>query len=528
MDAIKLKFYGDVMCLSTENNYKGNINTCRMNQEGDFVFSIDYLIKKFSLLHFYISPIVSNNNVTKIILEEKKYLSSIKNLINLLPSITCLHIEEEVEINISDKNIISEMTYIKKVNCFDMDSKLLYNLETKNHKDVILRSEILFESKFMIINKIDTTSKLCHIKEVVINEDFSDEDKYDFEYLLNNNKCLNKIILTKYSKEVINYLKPIIKERKILLSILNDSNIKDCDYKQLKNIKRKDKLDLELSYTKQYQQKHAFKQLNVNLLRLCMVMIIFVCVGFVSTEHYLFEKDKESIQEIENEYEEVFEKIEEVVPSEIVEEVPTEEVIEQPQTPTYVSPYYQSYSQVINELKNINPDTIGWIKVNNTNVNYPVVKSTDNSYYLNHSFDKSSNSFGWIYADYRSNFDNLNQNTILYGHNVQGTNLLFGTLTKTLEPSWYNNPSNLVITFNTASENIQWQIFSIYLIPVTNDYLITNFNSPESFLNFVQKLKDRSIKDFGVEVLGTDQIITLSTCYKDSSSRVVIHAKRIK
>ena len=146
---------------------------------------------------------------------------------------------------------------------------------------------------------------------------------------------------------------------------------------------------------------------------------------------------------------------------------------------------------------------------------------------MNHSFDNSTNSFGWIYADYRSNFDTLNQNTIIYGHNVLGTNLLFSTLTKTIDSSWYNNNSNLTITFNTENENMKWQIFSIYLIPVTNDYLITNFNSSDSFLAFVQKLKDRSIKDFGVEVNGNDKILTLSTCYKDSSQRVVIHAKRV-
>ena len=61
-----------------------------------------------------------------------------------------------------------------------------------------------------------------------------------------------------------------------------------------------------------------------------------------------------------------------------------------------------------------------------------------------------------------------------------------------------NNESNLTITFNTEKGNMKWEIFSIYLIPVTNDYLITNFNSEESFLNFVQKLKGRSVRDFGV------------------------------
>ena len=105
--------------------------------------------------------------------------------------------------------------------------------------------------------------------------------------------------------------------------------------------------------------------------------------------------------------------------------------------------------------------------------------------------------------------------------------MLFGSLSKTVEPSWYENSSNLIFSFNTEKENMTWQIFSIYVIPVTNDYLITNFNSETSFLNFVQMLKDRSVKDFGVEVNGKDKIITLSTCYKDSTKRVVIHAKRI-
>jgi len=258
-----------------------------------------------------------------------------------------------------------------------------------------------------------------------------------------------------------------------------------------------------------------------HILKICTTSVAFICIIFFSIEYFLFEQDKEEIETMD------LTKYEEVIEAEtVVEEVVEETIPEQPAT-SYVSPYYKNYTQAFNELKQINPDIVGWIRVNNTNVSYPVVKTSDNEYYLNHSFDKSTNSFGWIYADYRSNFDELNQNTILYGHHVLGTDLLFSTLTKTLEPSWYNNESNLTITFNTEQGNMKWQIFSIYLIPVTNDYLITNFNSRESFLNFVQKLKDRSIKDFGIEVSGADKIITLSTCYKDSSSRVVIHAKRV-
>ena len=65
-----------------------------------------------------------------------------------------------------------------------------------------------------------------------------------------------------------------------------------------------------------------------------------------------------------------------------------------------------------NELKNINNDVKGWIKVNGTNINYPFVQSKNNKYYLTHSFDKSYNSAGWLFLDYRNN----NKNTIIYAH----------------------------------------------------------------------------------------------------------------
>ena len=61
------------------------------------------------------------------------------------------------------------------------------------------------------------------------------------------------------------------------------------------------------------------------------------------------------------------------------------------------------------ELKKKNPDTVGWIKVDNTNINYPYVQTTDNSFYLNHSFDKSYNEAGWVFLDYRNN-NNLDNN----------------------------------------------------------------------------------------------------------------------
>ena len=124
------------------------------------------------------------------------------------------------------------------------------------------------------------------------------------------------------------------------------------------------------------------------------------------------------------------------------------------QTNTYVSPYYSAYEKTYSKLLEINSDTVGWLKVEGTNINYPVVQSGDNNYYIEHAFDKSKNNFGWVFVDYRNNMDDLSQNTIIYAHNVRGTKLMFATLKNVLEESWYTNPDNLKITFNIKDKAI--------------------------------------------------------------------------
>lgn len=86
---------------------------------------------------------------------------------------------------------------------------------------------------------------------------------------------------------------------------------------------------------------------------------------------------------------------------------------------------------------------------------------------------------------------------------------------------------NLIINFSIKGVNYKYQIFSIYVIDNTDDYLITNFSSNDSFISYINKSKERSIKDFNVDVTENDSIVTLSTCYTTSAQRLVIQAKRI-
>ena len=178
----------------------------------------------------------------------------------------------------------------------------------------------------------------------------------------------------------------------------------------------------------------------------------------------------------------------------------------------------------INKLKTFNPDTIGFIKVMGTNINYPFVQTIDNDYYLNRSYDKTYNNAGWIFLDYRNNGFN-DKNTIIYGHGrINGT--MFGSLKDTLKSSWQNNKDNYIIKISTEKENSIWQIFSVYKIATTSDYLQTTFSDNE-FESFISLIKGRSSYNFETNVTNEDKVLTLSTCYNDND-KMVVHAKLIK
>ena len=180
-----------------------------------------------------------------------------------------------------------------------------------------------------------------------------------------------------------------------------------------------------------------------------------------------------------------------------------------------------------NDLLNKNSDTVGWLKVNNTNVNYAVVQSDDNEFYLKHDFNKRSNSNGWIYGDYRDDFENFGNNTIIYGHNLINKTM-FGSLTWALRESWYTNSDNWYIKLSTPTSNTVWKIFSIYQIKPEIYYLKTYFDTESEHQEFLDTLKSRSIYNFGENLSYTDKILSLSTCSDDGTKRMVIHAKMIK
>ena len=278
------------------------------------------------------------------------------------------------------------------------------------------------------------------------------------------------------------------------------------------------------SRTEYQQKKRKKKKLRFRKWVIVVFLLFFLSIFIFSAyKLYSWHNDNKEIETIADD----------VVKDTKVKEKEDTENTENINPPEDASNDYWDYIKMnllevdFNELLKKNPDTVGWIQVKGTNINYPIVQTTDNSYYLTHAFDKSSNEAGWVFMDYRNDPVSFNQNTIIYAHS-RLTGSMFGSLKNILESSWYSNKENHIIRLSTPTENTMWQVFSVYTIPKESYYITPSFNSNEAYLEFLNTIKSRSEVDFSGTVNTNDKILTLSTCKDNFGNRVVMHAKLIK
>ena len=269
------------------------------------------------------------------------------------------------------------------------------------------------------------------------------------------------------------------------------------------------------------KKKRKLKWKNIIIILIVTALIITLIISIFNIVKWKMDSNKTN-EEITN--------IQEDIDVDEVEDTENTEIIEPVEEPPKENPYWDYINMNMinvdfNVLKRTNPDVVGWVKVNGTNINYPFVQANDNKYYLTHSFNKSYNAAGWVFLDYRNNNTN-NKNTIIYAHG-RTDKTMFGTLRKVLNNGWLNNTDNFVIKISTETENTLWQIFSVYHIPTTSDYLKTDFDDDTEYQNFLDMIKNRSNHNFNTNVTATDNILTLSTCY-NNNEKMVVHAKLIK
>ena len=251
------------------------------------------------------------------------------------------------------------------------------------------------------------------------------------------------------------------------------------------------------------------KQANNSILKTCGYIIILI---ITFTFAYVFYDNYSSMKKVE--------KIQDKL-SEVISINGSDAILEDVQNKTNNS------KKIINEdvagAYNVNPETVAWIKVNNTNIDYPVVQTNNNTYYLKHNINFEEDKNGWVFMDYRSDVNVLSDNVILYAHNRYYSGVMFGTLQNAMRYNWYTNPDNQIITLKTLYETLHYQIFSIYKVKTTTDYLKVIFPDNETKMDMYNLITKRSIYDFKIDLNENDKILTLSTC-ADEYNKYVVHA----
>lgn len=187
------------------------------------------------------------------------------------------------------------------------------------------------------------------------------------------------------------------------------------------------------------------------------------------------------------------------------------ELIDIPEIP----PEEPSFSVDFTELKNINPDVVGWIVVEGTQINYPIVQGKNNSFYLNHSYDKKWSGFGSVFMDYKSSSDFTDYNTFIYGHHTKDGSM-FGELYKYLDEGFYN--AQPFFYLYTPTKNYRVEVFSAYVNKSDSDSYKDKFSSIEDFQKYLNYIIDKSNYKTNTNVdVNKDKIITLYSCSREGN-----------
>lgn len=184
------------------------------------------------------------------------------------------------------------------------------------------------------------------------------------------------------------------------------------------------------------------------------------------------------------------------------------------------------------ELISVNKDIKGWIRIDNTNIDYPIVQSDEPSFYLSHDFKRSQSRYGSIFIDSLCKLGAESKNVILHGHHMRDGKMFAG-LMKFSDLDFYKETP--IITFDSISNRMKWKIISIFKTNTRPDqgeifnYIRTSFINDEDFLNYIYNIKIRSLIDIPVDINEDDRIVTLSTCsYEFEDFRTVLVARKIR
>lgn len=180
----------------------------------------------------------------------------------------------------------------------------------------------------------------------------------------------------------------------------------------------------------------------------------------------------------------------------------------------------------LNNLQKQYAEMVGWIKINNTKVDYPIMQGANNEFYLTRNYEGEKFRAGSIFLDYRNDPSLGDRHSIIYGHDLRNGSM-FGQLHRYEDQSFAD--SNRYFTIDLGNEVVTLEVFAAYQTTTDFYYIETVFTN-ESYEQFIEMIKKKSLITYDAPINGSDQIITLSTCVSDDlgDERFVVHAKVVE
>ena len=250
---------------------------------------------------------------------------------------------------------------------------------------------------------------------------------------------------------------------------------------------------------------------KITLIQILLICVLVICSYLVVDNLIKKERDKVGFEKIKNEVATI---------SPVTSDEPLTEEIKQQRLNVYKDLYER------------NNDTVGWIRILGTQIDYPVLHNTQsNAYYLHRNFEREYSSSGIPFLDYQCKSDATSDNTIIYAHNMRnGT--MFHDLLKYADKSFYD--THKTVEFDTLTDLGTYEVFAVIRTKVgsKNEFKYYDFveaDSPAEFDSFVSECISNSLYKTNIIPQYGDKLLTLSTCsYNTDNERFVVFAKKIK
>ena len=312
-------------------------------------------------------------------------------------------------------------------------------------------------------------------------------------------------------EEKYHILKENPSKRKTKAKIVKEKKIPKKETKKLEDYN--EKMQIQIRY-EMYRQEVKRKR----TVMVCAI-IAFLCIGYVCFYYYSSAKNSAEYEHLASlKVEETEQKEPQQIHINYTKEEEKKELV-------ILEKYKKLYSQ--------NKSLIGWIKIDDTNIDYPVMQTVNNEYYLDHNYNQQYDRNGSIFLDKDCDITDPGANMIIYGHHMK-SGKMFGKLNLYSNKSYYE--AHRYIQFDTIYEEGIYQVMYVFRSRIYNEndmvfkyYQFLDVSTPEEFDSHMKEMANISLYDTGVTAKYGDKLITLSTCdNSEQDGRFVVVAKKIK